>query len=126
MARGTAEAGLKCGGRAFLEWYGYNTDMQTPGAQVLRRPRAFGGDGMPTLAAFVVHNQVTGRNHYRYLFTPKHHGADESAAQWLPSMSLEEEFAIFNGADQNELFDADGRLYGVQPEGGDGLRHIGK
>lgn len=80
---------------------------------------------MPTLTAFVVHDQVTRRNQHRYQFTPKHHGADANAAQWLPSMTLEDEFAIFNGADEHGLFDQDGRLYGVEPDGHDGLRYIG-
>lgn len=79
---------------------------------------------MPTLTEFLVHGQVTQRSQYRYQFTPKHHGADASAAQWLPSMTLEEEFAIFDGADPHELFDGHGSLYGVQP-GEDGLRYIG-
>jgi len=99
--------------------------MQAPAMQALRRRRAFGVENMPTLTAFVVHDDVTRRNLYRYQFTPKHHGADATAAQWLPSMSLEEEFAIFDAADEHELFDEDGRLYGVQPDGDDGLGPIG-
>lgn len=81
---------------------------------------------MPTLTALVIHDQVTRRNHYRYQFTPKHHGMDASAAQWLPTMTLEAEFAIFDGADEHELFAEDGNLYGVQPDEQGGLRHIGK
>lgn len=69
---------------------------------------------MPTLATVVVHATPTERSNYHYQFTPKHHGADTTAAQWLPSMSLEEEFAIFDEADMRDFSDEDGRLYGVQ------------
>src|SRR5437763_1691351 len=79
---------------------------------------------MPTLAKIAEHATRTGKNGYRYQFTPKHHGADRDAAQWLPSLSLDDEFAVFDAADQNDLFDDRGWLYGVQPEG-DGLRDLG-
>src|SRR5215813_2426661 len=69
--------------------------------------------GMPTLATIVIHAQATRRSGYQYQFTPKHHGADPDAAQWLPSLRLEEEFAVFDLADEHELADKDGRLYGV-------------
>jgi hypothetical protein len=80
---------------------------------------------MPTLTAVVEHYQVSGRSGYRYQFTPKHHGADKRAAQWLPTLSLEEEFAVFNAADKHELRDDEGRLYGVEKLGKDGLRDLG-
>ena len=80
---------------------------------------------MPTLATVEVHAEVTGRSGYRYQFTPRHHGAAADAAQWLPSLSLAEEFAVFNAADRHELSDDEGRLYGVQPDGDDGLRYLG-
>src|SRR5438105_1295963 len=80
---------------------------------------------MPTLTAVVVHDAVTRRSGYRYQSTPKHHGGDRDAAQWLPSLSLEEEFAVFNGADEHELSDHDGNLYGVRPDGEGGLRYLG-
>jgi len=80
---------------------------------------------MPTLTMLVVHVEPTQRNRYQYQFTPKHHGTDVDAAQWLPELSLEEEFVVFDTADQHELTDEVGNLYGVQtlPEGG--LRIIG-
>jgi hypothetical protein len=80
---------------------------------------------MPTLATVEVHGAVTQRNAYRYQFTPKHHGADANAAQWRPSLSLREEFAVFDVADWHELSDDAGRLYGVQPDGEDGLVYLG-
>ena len=35
------------------------------------------------------------------------------AAQWLPSLSLEEEFGVFDEAVFRDIFDDDGRFYGV-------------
>jgi hypothetical protein len=81
---------------------------------------------MPTLTTVVVHAEVTGRSQYRYQFTPKHHGADAGAAQWLPRLTLEEEFEVFNMADVAEVADDRGRLYGVWPDGADGLHYLGK
>lgn len=80
---------------------------------------------MPTLAVVVVHTQVTARSGYSYQFTPKHHGANAGAAQWLPGMSLDEEFTVFDTADAFELADDDGNLYGVQREGDESLRFLG-
>jgi len=80
---------------------------------------------MPTLAAIVVHGQTTVTSGYQYQFTPKHHGADAEAAQWLPRLTLDEEFAVFNAADEHQLMDDSGSLYGLQREGHDGLRTIG-
>jgi hypothetical protein len=74
---------------------------------------------MPTLTTIEVHATPTHRSGLTYQFTPKHHGAEATAAQWLPSLSLAEEFAVFDLADQHDLSDADGRLYGLRPaEGG--------
>jgi hypothetical protein len=80
---------------------------------------------MPTLTEVTVHDRRTRRSEYQYLFTPKHHGADPGAGQWLPTLSLDEEFAIFNTADEHDLSDDDGRLYSVQREDEDNLRRIG-
>jgi hypothetical protein len=79
---------------------------------------------MPTLAEVIVHGRETTRSGYRYQFTPKHHGQHPSAAQWLPALTLDEEFAIFDTADEHELSDEEGNLYGGQREG-DSLRYIG-
>jgi len=68
---------------------------------------------MPRLTDIVVHEQPTNRSAYRYQFTPKHHGLDSRAAQWLPELTLEEEFRVFNTADDCEIVDERGWMYGV-------------
>ncbi|HLN32165.1 MAG TPA: hypothetical protein VK395_30830 [Gemmataceae bacterium] len=68
---------------------------------------------MPTLTTAVVHGTRTARSNYQYQFTPKHHGADVNAAQWLLGLRMEEEFSVFDQADMHELSDQDGNLYGV-------------
>jgi hypothetical protein len=80
---------------------------------------------MPTLAQIVIHDQRTRRRGYQYQFTPKHHGGDVGAAQWLPSLRLEEEFTVFDTADEHELSDGDGRLYGVLRNAEGELRDLG-
>ncbi len=80
---------------------------------------------MPTLATVVVHRAVTTRSKYQYQFTPKHHGADKKAAQWQPSLTLDEEFAVFDMADEHNLVDANGNLYGAAKIGTDELRILG-
>jgi hypothetical protein len=80
---------------------------------------------MPTLAGIVVHPQPTRTRAYRYQFTAKHHGADARAAQWLPSLSLEEEFRVFDEAVFRDIIDEVDRYYGVL-QGVDGeLRDLG-
>jgi hypothetical protein len=81
--------------------------------------------GMPILTAIVYHPVPTTRSGYRYMFTPKHHGAEKNAAQWLPILTLEEEFVVFNTADGLGLADTQGNLYGVQRIGDDDLRVLG-
>jgi hypothetical protein len=72
---------------------------------------------MPTLSELVVHETLTRRSEYRYQFIPKHHGADRDAAEWRPELTLEEEFAVFNLADEHDLSDDEGQLYGLVQEG---------
>jgi hypothetical protein len=79
---------------------------------------------MPTLPEIVDHPIATDENGYRYQFTPKHHGAVAHAAQWLPSLTLDEEFAVFNSADGHNLTDDRGWLYGVE-RSVDTLRDLG-
>lgn len=57
---------------------------------------------------------MTERSRYGYEFTPKHHGAVPGAAQWLPSLSYDDEFQVFNVADREDLSDGRGWLYGVR------------
>jgi hypothetical protein len=83
---------------------------------------------MPTVREVTIHGEPTRRSGYQYQFTPKHHGGPGSGpneAQWLTSLSLAEEFAIFDGADEHEISDGDGHLYGVERDGPGSLRHIG-
>jgi hypothetical protein len=68
---------------------------------------------MPTLSVIVVHAQVTRASGYRYQFTPKHHGADPNASMWLPELSLDEEFSVFDNADLQRVADSRGCLYGI-------------
>jgi hypothetical protein len=74
---------------------------------------------MPTLGVIVVHPVVTDASGHRYQFTPKHHGGDSGAAMWLPQLTLDEEFGIFNTADRLQIADSRGWLYGVlrNPDG---------
>ena len=72
---------------------------------------------MPTLATIQDHPSRTDHHGYAYQFTPKHHGADSGAAQWLPELTLDEEFAIFNIADEHDLIDERGWLYGIRRVG---------
>ena len=62
---------------------------------------------------------VRTRTGKQYLFSDKHHGLVPDAAQWLRNLSREDEFAIFVTADNLELSDDRGRLYGLRrnPEG---------
>src|SRR2546423_1445084 len=80
---------------------------------------------MPLLGNIVVHESVTEKHGYQYQFTPKHHGAVAKAAQWLPSLSLDDEFAVFNLADEHELSAGNGWLYGVRSDGNDRLEDLG-
>lgn len=79
---------------------------------------------MPTISAVVVHPDRSDNRNRQYQFTPKHHGADPNAAQWLPDLMFAEEFAVFNSADQHDLADDRDWLYGLQRTG-DSLRRLG-
>ena len=65
-----------------------------------------------------IHSVPTRRSGYLYLFYDKHHGrGGPEAAQWLPSLSLDDEFDVFDVADRDDLSDERGWLYGMQPAG---------
>ncbi|MBX9622775.1 MAG: hypothetical protein K2X82_03080 [Gemmataceae bacterium] len=88
--------------------------------------RADEREGMvPTILTVEVHPTPTSRGGLLYQFTPKHHdGRDPDAARWLPELTREEEFGVFDAADAIEIADAAGNLYGVLR--GDGkLRPLG-
>src|SRR5437764_680014 len=61
-----------------------------------------------------LHLQETRRSHYRYFFYDKHHKAGYSEdAQWLPTMTHDEVFAVFDLADYHNLSNEKGDLYGL-------------
>jgi hypothetical protein len=70
---------------------------------------------MPIIQVNINHDQVTTRSGHRYIFTEKHHGGPNSKgqAQWLPSLAFEDEFWVFNMADEFIFCDDDGTLYGL-------------
>jgi hypothetical protein len=99
--------------------------MKAATRRPLRQLEVFEDTGMPTLPADVVHGTRTTRSSYQYQFTRKHHGGDNKAAQWLPSLTLDEEFAVFNTADLHNLADEAGNLYGIESIDTDELRQLG-
>jgi hypothetical protein len=70
------------------------------------------------------HPQPTRRHRYRYLFTQKHHGG-HGEAQWLATLTEDDEFAVFDGADEMELADKAGNLYGAVPHAVNSLQPLG-
>lgn len=66
-----------------------------------------------------LHSERTRRGNFQYLFTDKHHGGDKSAALWLPELTEESEFSVFDNADFHEVFDDQGWLYGLLRQHGD-------
>lgn len=69
-----------------------------------------------------VHPVRTRRSGHLYQFYDKHHGRGApDAARWLPGISHEEEFGIFDRGDWHEVHDEVGRLYGVGDRNRDGL-----
>ncbi len=61
-----------------------------------------------------LHPHRTDRSRHQYFFYDKHHKAGYSEdAQWLPEMTHDEEFAVFNLADSHDLSNAKGDLYGL-------------
>ena len=61
------------------------------------------------------HPVSTRRRQLRYQFTPKHHGQDVTAAQWV--LELTDEFAVFDAADWHDLSDDGGNLFGLIHDG---------
>jgi hypothetical protein len=73
-----------------------------------------------------VYPRPTDRSGYRYMFTTKHRGAGSSReARWAHDLSEDDEFSIFNTADVAQIFDEDGRHYGVLRDVSKRLREIG-
>src|ERR1700678_1745929 len=66
------------------------------------------------------HPLRTRHSEHQYFFYLKHHNAGKSEdAQWLPNLTHDEEFAVFDLADLHNLSNAKGDLYGLHlsPEG---------
>ncbi len=63
--------------------------------------------------------EPTKRSSLRYCFSRKHHGGSPHDAQWLPDMSKDVEFSVFELADQHEIADEKNHLYGVLKETSD-------
>jgi hypothetical protein len=73
----------------------------------------------------IEHPTRTQRSQHRYLFTAKHHGGDKNAAMWLPEISRNTEFSIFDLADLRQIADRRGWLYGVLVDEGGEQQIIG-
>jgi hypothetical protein len=71
------------------------------------------------------YSERTQRSQFRYRLTAKHHGGDRNAAMWLPSISPNEEFSVFDLADLHEIADERGWLYGVLLSEDGAVREIG-
>ena len=81
---------------------------------------------MPTILVEEDFPRPTSRSGLVYRFTPKHHdGHDPNAARWLPELTREEEFAVFELADDHEIVDAGGKLYGLLRGEGETVRTLG-
>jgi hypothetical protein len=62
-----------------------------------------------------LHPRTTQRSNHQYFFYDKHHRADYSEdAQWLPDMTHDQEFAVFDLADFHDLSNAKGDLDGLR------------
>ncbi len=73
-----------------------------------------------------IHSEQTRKHRYSYQFTAKHHGggtADDAC--WSKDVSRAEEFSVFDEADYCDIFDEDGRLYGVLRKSDGDLRDLG-
>lgn len=82
---------------------------------------------MSTGGPAVPEHPVPTRNHgYRYQFHPKHHDPSRrDVAQWLPEMSREEEFGVFDLADDHYLCDEKDNLFGLRPRHNGELPDLG-
>jgi hypothetical protein len=61
-----------------------------------------------------LHPDVSERSGYFYFFYDKHHGrGGPEAARWLPELSDEDEFDVFDQAALFEISDEKGNLYGI-------------
>jgi len=64
-----------------------------------------------------IHTTRTKKGH-TYTFTDKHHGHPKGDhACWLPSISRDVEFSLFQGAEEGEFSDEKENLYNVHRKG---------
>jgi hypothetical protein len=90
---------------------------------------------VPPVQNNTAHAKATARRNLTYVFTPKHHGGDKTASCWLPALTFDEEFAIFDrsdgivvqsaGEDDRHVADNAGNLYGYETVPGGSLRELG-
>ncbi|MBY0526770.1 MAG: hypothetical protein K2R98_25485 [Gemmataceae bacterium] len=73
-----------------------------------------------------IHPDPTRKRGYRYQFAAKHHGGGTAKdARWALNVSRVEEFTVFDEADDHDIFDDDGRCYGVLRNADGNLRDLG-
>ncbi len=80
---------------------------------------------MVTISKIQVFDRRTQRSGLEYELTPKHHGTDPGAARWLPELTAEEEFLVFDSADLHDISDERRWLYGVLRIDTEELRFLG-
>lgn len=72
------------------------------------------------------HASRTRRSGYRYFFYAKHHATGPSRhAQWLPDLGREDEFSVFNIADEFNLSNSQGDLFGLLVRPGGSVEILG-
>jgi hypothetical protein len=99
--------------------------MNALASQSLAALNLWRGKGMSAATQDIEHPTRTQRNGHRYLFTAKHHGGDKRAAMWLPEISQETEFSIFDNADLHQIADSRVWIYGVLLDGNGKVQDIG-
>lgn len=73
-----------------------------------------------------IHPERTRKRQYSYQFTAKHHGGGKpDDARWSEEVSRDEEFSVFDEADDQDIFDEGGRFYGVLRNAEGELRDLG-
>jgi hypothetical protein len=73
-----------------------------------------------------IYREQTRKRHYTYQFTAKHHGGGKADdAQWANDVSRDEEFSVFDEADVCDIYDEDGRFFGVLRDKVGKLRDLG-
>jgi hypothetical protein len=73
---------------------------------------------MPKVQVEFTYRRVTANRQRRYQLTPKHHGfpVKPSDAQWHKDLQHDDEFDVFDRADQHDTCDEAHNLYGIAPD----------